>query len=98
MRTTVTDSFPACSIYNDHSRCQTNRSQAYLQPTSLFVQTFAIDRYFCHHQVCTICCLCQALVDTSKRVSIEPTQAIKQKYPDERFVYHFQPNLSYAID
>jgi hypothetical protein len=27
MRTIVTDSFPVCSIYNDGSRCQTNRSQ-----------------------------------------------------------------------
>src|SRR6266568_658782 len=42
----------------------------------LFMQTFEIDRHSCHHQVHPIRCLCKALVDISKRVSIEPTKRI----------------------
>src|SRR5258708_30274560 len=48
------------------------------QNRTLFVQPFDISRQSRHHQIHTIRCLGQALVDISKRVSIEPTKRISR--------------------
>src|SRR5579859_453492 len=97
MRTPVTDSFPPV-VYTAAMRAVKRSAPGppYSQ-RGRFVQAHDIDLRSRHRQARTISCPSQAPVDIRRRVPIEPTREVVQKYPAEGLVYHFRPDLSYAI-